>query len=108
MLRSLIVWLLFGISQSPSLPAEPGIYCKPDSAAWIRLEAASIDRSKMKGMETFVQNDGLTNMNTTFSYRGARASVRFKASQPVFHARGIDSVQDALIVRLSQRKDDRL
>lgn len=90
----------------PGLPAEEGIYIR-QAGGWDKLQPASMDEMKPKGVGLFLETDGLTGLDLTMNYPGAHAGLQIATRQPVFYVRGAGPAKDALIVELSQKKDSR-
>lgn len=108
MIEIFFVVLFFLQSVHPSaLPDIPGVYFLHNSAGWIAMNDAPVVKMKTKGMKTFVNSGGYTNLGVSIFFRGAKASVRATGSIPRFFMRKIGTSKDAIIVRLTQKGDQR-
>jgi hypothetical protein len=130
-LFSVMIFLLLQSSKPVGIPEKPeasGIYYLQNGAHWIRLQHASIDKMKTKGMDLFVETGGYTNLGMDTIYRGAKAALRLSIAKPTFFVRAAHApeagapeagapeagapeagaTKDAMLVRLSQKKDTRI
>jgi hypothetical protein len=96
-----------GPQEIQNVPEGEGVFCMIEGAGWTKLGPATIAGTKTEGMKRFLETAGLSAIYTTITYKGTKASVRVSDARPVFFVRGIGSAQDALIVRLTQKKDNR-
>jgi hypothetical protein len=105
--------LLFILLQSsnpaemPDLPAASGVYYRMGGAKWVSLQPATIEKMNPKGMELFIETGGYTNLGMSMVCRGSKAAMRITASKPIFFVRGVGSSEDAMLIKLSQKKDAR-
>ena len=72
-----------------ALPQADGVYYRQSAAKWIQLTQARVADSKIRGMETYLQTDGLTGLNMNFVYPGAHAAIQIFEKRPTFFVRGI-------------------
>ena len=96
-----------GSLPSPSVPEAAGVYFRQDNAGWIVLQPAVVSDADAKGMKLFVYTGGYTDLGMHVACRGPRAAIRILLQKPTFYVRDIGSSKDALIVRLTQKKDSR-
>jgi len=89
------------------IPAAPGVYCRRGESEWIRLERATMENTKTRGMERFLDTDGLSGLSVTIAYPGAQSASQLSGRKPVFYVRQTGSMQDVLIVQLARKKDSR-
>ncbi|PYR65589.1 MAG: hypothetical protein DMG20_14430, partial [Acidobacteria bacterium] len=61
-----------------ALPQADGVYYRQSAAKWIQLTQARVADSKIRGMETYLQTDGLTGLNMNFVYPGAHAAIQIE------------------------------
>lgn len=108
-LALLLVALLQAVKPAPiaGLPADAGIYYHRDNAQWGKLEPASMADMKAKGLGEFLETEGLSGLDITVAYQGAKAKAQISAPQPTFYVRGVGSPKDAMIIQLTARKDSR-
>ncbi len=95
------------LDSAQDIPAPPGVYCHQGEAGWVRLERAKMENTKTRGMERFLDTDGLSGLNVTITYPGAQSATQLSSRRPVFHVQRIGSVQDVVIVQLTRNKDSR-
>jgi hypothetical protein len=126
--------LLILLLQSPkpaelqNIPTASGVYYRQGSAMWIQIQPVSIDKMKTKGMALFVETGGYTSLGKSLVCRGAKAALRIPVSKPTFFVRAAGapeagapeagapeagalaavSSKDAMLIRLSQKKDTRI
>jgi hypothetical protein len=93
---------------APSVPEKSGIYFHQNDADWVSLQPAVVSDSKTKGMGLFVYSDGLTNLGLDIACPGAKASARLSVPKPTFYSRGVGSAKDAMLIRLTQKKESRI
>ena len=103
----LLIFAQAAIAPAPSAPEKTGVYFRQNDSGWITLQPAVVSDSKTKGMGLFVYSGGYTNLDVDVTCPGARASTRISVPKPTFYARGIGSAKDAMIIRLTQKKDSR-
>jgi hypothetical protein len=92
----------------PAVPENPGVYFRQNNAAWISLQPIVVSDSKSKGMGLFVFTGGYTNFGVDITCPGARASMRIPGPKPTIFSRGVGSAKDAMLIRLTQKKDRRV
>ena len=106
-----VLLLVFAQAESApalSVPEKSGVYFRQNNADWINLQPAVVSNSKTKGLELFVYTGGYTNLGLDITCPGARSSTRISVAAPTFYVRGIGSAQDAMLIRLTQKKDRRI
>jgi len=103
-----LFFLSLQAADSPAMPAAAGVYYLQDELNWIRLQPAPVAEMKIKGMDLFIDSGGFFDLQTKIVCRGAKAAVRISAPKPTFFIREISSSQDAMLVRLVQKKDKRV
>jgi hypothetical protein len=91
----------------PPVPEAPGIYILQQTK-WILLRPAVVADANAKGMELFVYTGGYTDLGMNIACQGARASIRIRDAKPVFHVRDIGSTKDAMLIRMTQKKNSRI
>ncbi len=107
---SLLVLLLAQAPKPPpvaGLPAPDGVYYRQGYGKWVKLTPAPVTNMKTKGMGTFIDTEGLSNLGMQVVYKGPRAAVQIEERLPTFYARGTGSSADIVLVQLTQRKDSR-
>jgi hypothetical protein len=106
--------LLFFFAQAadavrvPDAPETPGVYFRQDDSSWTRLKPAVASNANASGIRLFVDTGGYTDMGMSISCPGARALVRFFVPKPTLYIRAVGSEKDAMIVRLTKKKDKRV
>ena len=99
-----------GSKQAPPVPGMPkveGVYYRQGPDKWIKLDGAPPHSSRMGGLDAYLQTDGLTNLDVNYVYPGSRATFQITDPRPTFYVRGVAPAQDALVVRLTRKKDSR-
>jgi hypothetical protein len=89
------------------IPTDSGVYYRQNTAQWIRLQPARIDKMKTKGMDLFLASGGDIGLGTNVVYSGAIATLRIPVSKPIFFVRAVGSSKDAILVRMTQKEDTR-
>ncbi len=89
------------------MPSGAGVFYRQASGKWITLDPAYVDQSKLKGMDTYIDTDGLTALNMEYEYLGATAPLRLTDMRPEFYVRGKGSPQYSQIVQLTRKKESR-
>lgn len=89
------------------MPVGDGVYCRQSDGSWTRLQPVSMAGTKTKGMESFIDTAGYTNLSMTAAYKGAHAPIQISATRPDFFVRGVGSPNDAMILQLTMKKDSR-
>jgi len=91
----------------PGIPGAAGVYYLQGPGKWVKVDPAFVDDSKAKGMNTFIQTDGLSGLTMSYVYLGVSAPLQIAARRPTFYVRDIGSPGDAQIVQLTPRKENR-
>lgn len=89
-------------------PEPPGVYFSRSDHDRIQLKPAVTENAGASGLQLFVYTDGYTNLSINISCPGPRASLRMTEAKPTFYVRAIGSPEDAMIVRLTKKKDKRI
>ena len=89
------------------LPERAGVYYPQGPEKWIRLDPAFVDDSKVKGMNAYLQTEGLTGLNMDYVYLGVSAPLQLSERRPTFYVREVGAPQYGQIVQLTQRKENR-
>lgn len=89
------------------IPESAGVYYLQGTGKWIKIDPAFVDDSKVKGMNAYMQTEGLTGLNMNYVYLGVSAPLQLAEKRPTFYVRGVGSPKDAQIVQLTLRKEDR-
>jgi hypothetical protein len=92
----------------PDVPETPGVYFQQADSGWIRLQAAATSNANTRGVQLFVDTGGYTNMGMSVTCPGARALLRIIAPKPTLYIRAIGSEKDAMLIRLTTKKDKRV
>jgi hypothetical protein len=92
----------------PVVPEAPGVYYRQDDANWNNLKPAVTSNAETKGLKLFVESGGYTDLGINITCRGARASVRMQVGKPTLYVREIGAAKDAIIIRLTRKKDSRV
>jgi hypothetical protein len=109
-LLNVLLWLVVQLTKAapvPGMPAQEGVYYHPDQAKWVHLARAPVADTETHGLGTYIETDGLTNLETRIVCRGAHASLRISNPRPTFYVRGIGSSNDMMLVQLARKKDSR-
>ncbi len=106
----LTLFLVQAVDSAPSRPAPeaPGIYYLQRNADWVMLKPAVIADADAKGMDLFLYSGGYTDLGMNIACRGPRASIRIRDGRPAFHVRSIGSIKDAMLIRLTKKRDRRV
>jgi hypothetical protein len=104
----LLIFAQAASTAAPSVPEKSGVYFRQDNADWVSLQPAPVSDSKSKGMGLFVYSGGFTNLDIDVTCAGAKASIRMPVPKPAFYVRGVGSAKDAMLIRLTQKKDSRV
>lgn len=107
------VLLLFLLQQAvpalmPDRPVAPGVYFKLSDTQWISMKPAPVVGGNTRGLGVYVDSGGYTNLDMHVTYRGAKASLRIARHAPSFFVRESGSAADLMLVRLEQKKYERL
>jgi hypothetical protein len=106
-----ILFLLFAqaaeTSTAPAVPAATGVYFRQADSNWVRMQPAVTANANARGVQLFVYTGGYTDMGESIACPGAQASLRISVPRPTLYSRAVGSEQDALLVRLTKRKDSR-
>ena len=101
---------LFQAAQSipaPGIPGGPGVYFQQDNK-WIGIKPAPVSGTKTKGLGTFVDTGGYTDLGTDVVLPGAASSIRISIPKPTFYVRGIGYSKDAMLIRLIRKGKSRV
>jgi len=91
-----------------AVPQADGVYYRQNTPKWIQLTQARVADSKIRGMETYLQTDGLTGLNMNFVYPGVHAAIQIFEKRPTFFVRGVGTGAEALIAQLTCKRDSRV
>ena len=91
----------------PGIPSAAGAYYLQSSGKWIKLDPVFVDQSKIKGMNAYLQTEGLSGLSMNYVYLGISAPLQLTERRPTFYIRDVGSPADAELVQLTQRKDSR-
>jgi hypothetical protein len=91
----------------PGLPGTPGVYVEASAGQWKPLPETEVRDSSIKRMDVFLDTGGMLPLDMTCVYPGPAAALRLVARHPVFFVRGIRNPREALIARLTTKKDSR-
>jgi len=108
---SILLWFAIQLTKAapvPGLPADEGVYYCPDDAKWIHLAPAPVADTKTRGLGTYIDTEGLTNLAVSIVCRGSQASLRISNPKPTFYVRGVGPSSDMMLVQLTRRKDSRI
>ena len=108
---SIVAALLLILQVTPpvpaaGLPAASGVYLRQDDK-WIAFKPAQISGSKTKGLGSFVDTGGYTNLGTNASIPGAKSSTRIFIPQPTFYVREVGHSKDVMLIRLAKSGNSR-
>ena len=92
---------------APDIPPETGVYVRPGSTGWVRLQPAPIAEMKISGMDLFVTTSGYTNLGMSIVCKGAKAGLRIAVPKPTFFVRGAGSSKEAMLIRLDPKRNKR-
>lgn len=92
---------------APDAPEAPGVYFRQDDSGWIRLQPAVTADAGASGIDLFIYTGGYTDVVMNIACPGPQASLRISAPQPTLFVRGIGSAKEAILVRLTKKKDRR-
>lgn len=95
-------------AQISDVPESPGVYYRVEDSAWIRLLPAVTSKASSSGVRLFVDTGGYTDMGMNVTCPGARAAMRIRVPRPTLHVRAVGSEKDAILVRLTAKKDSRI
>jgi hypothetical protein len=108
LLLAILVQTAGASAPAPIVPEKSGVYFRQHDTDWVNLQPVVIADSKTKGMELFVYSGGYTNLDIDITCPGAKAFLRLSVPKPAFYSRGVGSPKDAMLVRLTQKKDSRV
>ncbi len=91
----------------PGMPEAPGVYYRQNNAGFVSIKPAPIKNMETRGLGTFVETGGYTNLGMSIVLNGARAQLRLFEPKPTFFIRGIGSSNDVMLIRLKQKRDTR-
>ncbi len=107
----MILLLLLTQAEKPAppqgAPAGSGVYLRQGDGRWIKIEQVSMADMKAKGMGTYLETGGMSNLAVTVVYKGAKAPLQIAAARPMLFVRGAGFPADAMIVRFTRGKDAR-
>ncbi len=109
-LSILLLSLLQAAESAPVLavPEASGVYYRQNDGSWAGLKPAVTAGAEAKGLKLFVDTGGYTDLGINISCRGARASFRMPVQKPTLFVRGVGASKDAIIIKLTQKKDSRV
>lgn len=110
---ALRILLLLSLQDADAVPVQgapepPGVYFSRGDSGRIPLKPAVTENAGASGLDLFVYTDGYTDLSINISCPGPRASLRMTEAKPTFYVRAIGSPKDAMIVRLTRKKDKRI
>ena len=94
--------------RTPDVPEAPGVYSLQGESVWARLQPAVTSDASAKGLQLFVYTDGYTDLDMNVVFPGSRASLRLLVTKPVLYVRAVGSAKDAMLIRLTKKKDQRI
>ena len=94
--------------RTPDVPEAPGVYFLKGESAWVRLQPAVTSDANAKGLQLFVDTGGYTDLGINVVCPGSRASIRMFVPKPVLYVRAVGSAKDAMLIRLTKKKDNRV
>jgi len=107
-----ILFLLFAqaaeTSTAPAVPAATGVYFRQTESDWVLMQPAVTSNANARGVQLFVYTGGYTDMGENIACPGAQASMRISVPRPTLVSRAVGSAKDALLVRLTKKKDSRI
>ncbi len=111
-MRAIALAVLFlmqvpGPEPPTGMPAGTGVYCRLNSGGWMSLNPAAMADVTAKGLELFVDTGGYTSLGTQGVLENPRSAARIPERRPTFYVRGAVSPDDAMIIRLDQKKSRR-
>ena len=110
---SLLLMLLFLSMQAEKpappqgMPSDPGVFLRQSDGQWLKLAQVPAAEMKTKGLGTYLETDGLSNLAVTIVYKGAKAPLQIASARPTLYVRGVGSAADAMIVKFSRQKESR-
>jgi hypothetical protein len=108
-----LMMLLFLLAQAEKpappqgMPLDPGVYLRQVDGQWVKLAQVSMADMKTKGLGTYLETDGQSNLSVTIVYQGAKAPLQIAAARPTLYVRGVGAAADAMIVKFSRQKETR-
>jgi hypothetical protein len=94
--------------RTPDVPKAPGVYSLQGESAWVPLQPAVTSDANAKGLQLFVYTGGYTDLGLNVICPGSRASIRLLVSKPVLYVRAVGSAKDAMLIRLTKKRDQRV
>jgi hypothetical protein len=92
----------------PDVPEAPGVYLLQGQSAWTHLQPAVTSDTNANGLQLFVYTGGYTDLGMNVVCPGSRASLRVFVPQPVLYVRAVGSAKDAMLIRLTKKKGQRV
>jgi len=92
----------------PKVPEAPGVYFLQGESAWVTLRPAVTSDANAKGLQLFVYTGGYTDLGITVACPGSQASMRMLVPKPVLVVRAVGSAKDAMLIRLTKKRDQRV
>jgi hypothetical protein len=96
------------VVRATDVPEAPGVYSLQGESAWVRLQPAVTSDANAKGLQLFVYTGGFTDLGLNVACPGSRASIRMLVPKPVLYVRAIGSAKDAMLIRLTKKRDQRV
>jgi hypothetical protein len=90
------------------IPEASGVYYRQGDSSWIHLQPAVTEDAGASGLQLFVYTGGYTDLAMHISCPGPRAAVRIAVPKPTLYIRAVGSAKDAMLIRLTKRKDKRV
>jgi hypothetical protein len=94
--------------RAPDVPEAPGVYFLQGESAWVPLQPVVTSDANAKGLQLFVYTGGYTDLGLNVACPGSRASIRILVPKPVLYVRAVGSAKDAMLIRLTQKRDRRV
>jgi hypothetical protein len=94
--------------RTPDVPETPGVYFLQGESAWIPLQPVVTSDANAKGLQLFVYTEGYTDLGLNVVCPGSRALIRILVPKPVLYVRAIGSAKDAMLIRLTKKRDQRV
>jgi hypothetical protein len=94
--------------RTPDVPETPGVYFLQGESAWIPLQPVVTSDANAKGLQLFVYTEGYTDLGLDVVCPGSRALIRILVPKPVLYVRAIGSAKDAMLIRLTKKRDQRV
>jgi hypothetical protein len=94
--------------RTPDVPEAPGVYFLQSQSAWVPLKPVVTSDANAKGLQLFVYTGGFTDLGLNVVCPGSRALIRIPVPKPVLYVRAVGSAKDAMLIRLTQKRDRRV